>query len=61
MGFWSSVRKSLSRNGAPPDSPPGRNEPCWCGSGKKYKQCHLPADAKRHAAALLASCRSGST
>lgn len=18
----------------------GRNEPCWCGSGKKYKQCH---------------------
>lgn len=20
---------------------PGRNEPCWCGSGKKYKACHL--------------------
>ena len=19
----------------------GRNEPCWCGSGKKYKRCHL--------------------
>ncbi|MGF1457452.1 MAG: YchJ family protein [Leptolyngbyaceae cyanobacterium] len=19
---------------------PQRNEPCWCGSGKKYKQCH---------------------
>jgi hypothetical protein len=19
--------------------PPGRNEPCWCGSGKKYKRC----------------------
>jgi tetratricopeptide (TPR) repeat protein len=19
--------------------PPGRNEPCWCGSGKKYKKC----------------------
>ena len=18
-----------------------RNEPCWCGSGKKYKHCHL--------------------
>jgi len=18
----------------------GRNEPCWCGSGKKYKMCH---------------------
>jgi len=23
---------------------PGRNEPCWCGSGKKYKKCHLVAD-----------------
>lgn len=21
---------------------PGRNEPCWCGSGKKYKKCHYP-------------------
>ncbi len=20
----------------------GRNDPCWCGSGKKYKQCHYP-------------------
>jgi len=19
---------------------PGRNDPCWCGSGKKYKRCH---------------------
>ena len=18
----------------------GRNDPCWCGSGKKFKQCH---------------------
>ncbi|MEY3013641.1 MAG: Methionine aminopeptidase [Pseudomonadota bacterium] len=24
---------------------PGRNDPCWCGSGKKYKKCHLNADA----------------
>jgi hypothetical protein len=23
---------------------PGRNDPCWCGSGKKYKKCHLSAD-----------------
>ena len=21
-----------------------RNEPCWCGSGKKYKKCHLESD-----------------
>ncbi len=27
---------------------PGRNDPCWCGSGRKYKQCHLgrPAHAE---------------
>jgi preprotein translocase subunit SecA len=18
----------------------GRNDPCWCGSGKKFKRCH---------------------
>jgi SEC-C motif len=24
--------------------PPGRNEPCHCGSGKKYKNCHLDKD-----------------
>ncbi|MCI2061862.1 MAG: SEC-C domain-containing protein [Eubacteriaceae bacterium] len=23
---------------------PGRNEPCWCGSGKKYKYCHMQSD-----------------
>ncbi len=23
---------------------PGRNEPCWCGSSRKYKKCHLDAD-----------------
>lgn len=23
---------------------PGRNEPCHCGSGKKYKKCHLQED-----------------
>lgn len=22
----------------------GRNDPCWCGSGRKYKRCHLAAD-----------------
>lgn len=22
----------------------GRNDPCWCGSGKKYKQCHYNED-----------------
>lgn len=24
----------------------GRNDPCWCGSGKKYKACHAEFDEK---------------
>ena len=36
-----------------PDEPvvaspkPGRNDPCWCGSGKKYKKCHLDEDQEK--------------
>jgi hypothetical protein len=26
----------------PAGAAPGRNEPCWCGSGQKYKRCHGP-------------------
>ena len=24
-----------------------RNELCWCGSGRKYKKCHLLEDEKK--------------
>jgi hypothetical protein len=24
----------------------GRNDPCWCGSGKKYKKCHWQEDQR---------------
>lgn len=24
----------------------GRNDPCWCGSGRKYKVCHMAFDEK---------------
>ncbi|MBJ7294723.1 MAG: SEC-C domain-containing protein, partial [Ilumatobacteraceae bacterium] len=23
-----------------PDVLPASNDPCWCGSGRKYKRCH---------------------
>lgn len=26
--------------GGRPNDAPGANEPCWCGSGKKYRKCH---------------------
>ena len=25
----------------------GRNQPCWCGSGVKYKNCHLNRDSEK--------------
>ena len=30
----------------------GRNDPCWCGCGKKYKQCHEAFDKKLYSMAL---------
>jgi SEC-C motif len=38
----------------------GRNTPCWCGSGKKYKKCHLEADraaATQHGSPTAARAR----
>jgi len=38
---------AMGGNGSGPAARPakagpklGRNDPCWCGSGKKYKRCH---------------------
>ena len=30
----------------------GRNDACWCGSGRKYKACHMNFDEKLHSYAL---------
>jgi hypothetical protein len=40
----------------------GRNDLCWCGSGKKYKKCHLSKDSanqreEAHAARVAAQIR----
>jgi preprotein translocase subunit SecA len=46
-------RSLASAQDARPDCDLGRNAPCWCGSGKKYKHCHLRKDqqARRQRAA----------
>lgn len=59
-GFSQAAMQAAAAQGMPPEaaeaggSPeqkpirkkitPGRNEPCWCGSGKKYKNCHWAQD-----------------
>jgi hypothetical protein len=35
---------------------PNRNEPCWCGSGKKYKKCHQPDDQEKATKACSLNC-----
>lgn len=34
---------------------PGRNDPCHCGSGQKYKKCHLASDDAARSAELSAA------
>jgi methionyl aminopeptidase len=35
-----------------PTKLPGANDPCWCGSGRKYKKCHRDEDEAARSAAL---------
>lgn len=37
-------KEPLSEGPVPPDILPQRNDLCWCGSGLKYKKCHLEKD-----------------
>lgn len=38
----SSNPKKVNEVKSAPGGKLGRNDPCWCGSGKKYKKCHYP-------------------
>ena len=59
MGLMSTIKKISSSINAQPGPELGRNEPCWCGSGKKYKQCHLSSDERKRQLSRAAT-RSGS-
>ncbi len=39
MSAFAGLQKTSTEN---PHKKVGRNDPCWCGSGKKYKTCHYP-------------------
>jgi hypothetical protein len=47
--------------GAEKPLPPvlGRNDRCWCDSGKKYKNCHLEADERKRAASRSGPAKAG--
>ena len=55
MSVISWLKSLFSPKPAPREEPLGRNDLCWCGSGKKYKKCHLKADeSHRYEAAYAA-------
>jgi hypothetical protein len=41
MSFW---KKDAPKTPAPQHADVGRNDPCYCGSGKKYKKCCIGKD-----------------
>ncbi len=57
MGFIKSIARffSLDEDTAPTKIP-GRNEACWCGSGQKYKKCHLIEDERKAAKNRALNC-----
>ncbi len=57
MRFFNKVSRLFQDNAssAPPVKP-GRNEQCWCGSGAKYKKCHLEDDQRNESKYCAPSC-----
>jgi uncharacterized protein YecA (UPF0149 family) len=55
------ILDGLKRLLAGPEQQPipvlGRNEQCWCGSGKKYKACHIATDDRKRMAQRSATGR----
>jgi len=53
------LRAGLKRLMLGPEHQPipvlGRNDRCWCGSGKKYKGCHQAQDNRKRASERAAS------
>ena len=56
------LSKLLGRKSHPPREALtlGRNAPCWCGSGDKYKKCHYESDRDYYSRHLAAASRARS-
>ncbi|MCK4534736.1 MAG: SEC-C domain-containing protein [Syntrophobacterales bacterium] len=51
-------KKIFAKNKPQPQPIPnlGRNDLCWCGSGKKYKRCHMDIDEEKLSKVRAATC-----
>ncbi len=50
------ARRPTGQTGKPKEVP-GRNDPCWCGSGKKYKHCHMHQDQTGAQGSMVSAAR----
>jgi uncharacterized protein YecA (UPF0149 family) len=41
------IKKLLGSGPKRPSEPLSRNDDCWCGSGEKYKRCHMEKDLEQ--------------
>lgn len=55
MSLASWFRKLVSPRPQGPQAELGRNDACWCGSGRKYKRCHLKGDELKRVDARLSA------
>ncbi len=46
MGFLDKIVRKVLKQPPPDALRLSRNDPCWCGSGKKYKRCHYDSDRR---------------
>lgn len=59
MGFLKSIGSFFkTEENNMPAQKVGRNDVCWCGSGRKYKKCHLIEDEKKMAKKYAPNCGS---
>ncbi|MCB1183605.1 SEC-C domain-containing protein [bacterium] len=56
MSLW---HRLFGGAATPPDAARdlSRNAPCWCGSGRKYKQCHFERDREHFTAKQNEACK----
>jgi len=57
MSLRNTILRVIAGSQPPPLPDLGRNDRCWCGSGRKYKLCHQMTDERKRAASRTAPTR----
>jgi hypothetical protein len=58
MGIMQTLKRIALGDESEPIPVLGRNDSCWCGSGKKYKRCHLATDERKRSSERASALRS---